>query len=156
MKLGLCGYVVSMFALHLWGWRFNSCHRSACMKFLLSASTSRDSFQQSGFLPQSRDMHGRLMAISKLFIVCKWVCLWLWWTPGFLQSCIWQAVQKMEGISSYYTVKINLFVWSLAWAFLCSLVLNIRKNLTNTTKTKPLYKLCLKLSLKRKCSGRTG
>ncbi|KAK3571749.1 hypothetical protein QTP86_018728 [Hemibagrus guttatus] len=64
MKYGHGGLVVSTFASHLQGWGFDSrlcCVCGVCMFSLCLG----------GFLPQSKDMHCRLIGISKLSVVCE-------------------------------------------------------------------------------------
>ncbi|KAK3549065.1 hypothetical protein QTP70_030123 [Hemibagrus guttatus] len=61
------------FASHLQGWGFDSCLRHVCVEFACSPRASGVSSGYSGFLPQSKDMHGRLIGISKLSVVCDCV-----------------------------------------------------------------------------------
>ncbi|KAK3564830.1 hypothetical protein QTP86_027969 [Hemibagrus guttatus] len=63
------GLVVSMFASHLQGWGFDSRLRRVCVEFACSPRASGVSSGYSGFLPRSKDMHGRLIGISKLSVV---------------------------------------------------------------------------------------
>ncbi|KAK3548580.1 hypothetical protein QTP70_014503 [Hemibagrus guttatus] len=54
-----------MFASHLQGWGFDSRLR-VCVEFACSQSALGVSSGYSGFLPWSKDMHCRLIGISKL------------------------------------------------------------------------------------------
>ncbi|KAK3519403.1 hypothetical protein QTP70_027531 [Hemibagrus guttatus] len=65
--------LVSTFASHLQGWGFDSRLRHVCVEFACSPRASGVSFGCSGFLPQSKDMRGRLIGISKLSVVCDCV-----------------------------------------------------------------------------------
>ncbi|KAK3529481.1 hypothetical protein QTP70_031726 [Hemibagrus guttatus] len=70
--------VASMLASHLQGWGFDSRPRHVCVEFACSARASGVSPGYSSFLPQSKDMHCRLIGISKLSVVC--VCPAMGWT----------------------------------------------------------------------------
>ena len=71
---GARGLVVSTFASHLQGWGFDSRLRLVCVEFACSPRASGVSSGYSGFLPRSKDMHGRLIGISgKLSVVCECV-----------------------------------------------------------------------------------
>lgn len=68
------GLVVSTFASHLQGWGFDSRLHLGCVEFACSPRASGVSSGYSGFLPRSKDMHGRLIGISgKLSVVCECV-----------------------------------------------------------------------------------
>ncbi|KAK3550379.1 hypothetical protein QTP86_025206 [Hemibagrus guttatus] len=62
-------------ASHLQGWGFDSHLRRVCVEFACSPRASGVSSGFSGFLPRSKDMHCRLIGISKLSGVCVCVCV---------------------------------------------------------------------------------
>ncbi|KAK3556908.1 hypothetical protein QTP70_022405, partial [Hemibagrus guttatus] len=63
------GMVFSTFASHLQGWGFDSHLRHVCVEFACSPRASGVSPGFSSFLPWSKDMHCRLIGISKLSVV---------------------------------------------------------------------------------------
>ncbi|KAK3565116.1 hypothetical protein QTP86_033169, partial [Hemibagrus guttatus] len=70
---GHSGLVVSTFASHLQVWGFDSCFHHVCVESACSPRASGVSSGYSGFLPQSKDMHDKLIGISKLSVVCDCV-----------------------------------------------------------------------------------
>ncbi|KAK3549640.1 hypothetical protein QTP86_005378 [Hemibagrus guttatus] len=80
------GLVVSTFASHLQGWGFDSrlCH--VCVEFACSPRPSGVFSGYSGFLPQSKDMHGIFMGLiptSAFYVWSLHILLMLWeFSPG--------------------------------------------------------------------------
>ncbi|KAK3559974.1 hypothetical protein QTP86_033671, partial [Hemibagrus guttatus] len=65
--------LVGTFASHLQSWGLDSCLHHVCVEFACSPRASGVSSGYSGFLPQSKDMHGRFIGIPKLSGVCECV-----------------------------------------------------------------------------------
>ncbi len=82
-----------------------------CVEFACSPRVSGVSSGYSGFLPQSKDMHGRLIGVSKVSVVyecvCECVCdCALRWT-GTLSRVYPALCPMLPGIGSRFPVTLK-------------------------------------------------
>lgn len=80
---------VSMFASHVWSWKFESHLCPVWVEYVCFPWASGVSSGHSDFLLQSKDMSCRLTDISKLSVVCAFA---LWWVVPSRESIVSPAL----------------------------------------------------------------